>query len=302
MRKYLIGLLVAASFQHLAAEEIVPFNNLKPRTLATGMKFTEGPVWDNNRKALIFSDIPRNALMKWSESGGLNILNPDSKQTNGNLLDAKGNIVSCRHHARDLAIITPDGKVMPIPMLYNGKKLNSPNDLAIDPQGRIWFTDPTYGLGKRKKEQPLNGVYRYDPTNKKLNLMASDFHMPNGICFSPNWKKLYIADSSPKIAHVRKFEVKPDGSLSKGKVFCKIAKGVPDGMRCDSKGKLYVTSGEGVHVFNPDGSHAGLIKTDLAPSNLCFGGPDGKDLYITARSKLYKVRIGQTGAGLPIKK
>ncbi len=302
MRKLLLGFVTVTSCLCLSAEEILPVNDLKPQLLASGMKFTEGPVWVPHRNSLVFSDIPQNALMEWSEAGGLNLLNPDSKQTNGNSLDSNGNIVSCRHGARDLAIITPNGKVMPIPLLYNGKKLNSPNDLAIDPQGRIWFTDPTYGLKKRKKEQPLNGVYRYDPANKKLDLMVSDFNMPNGICFSHDWKNLYIADSSPKIAHVRKFEVKPDGSLSKGKVFCKIPKGVPDGMRCDSNGRLYVTSGEGIHIFNPDGSHAGLIKTDLAPSNLCFGGPDGQDLFITARSNLYKVRIGRTGAGLPVKK
>jgi gluconolactonase len=186
---------------------------------------------------------------------------------------------------------------------FEGKKLNSPNDAVVKSDGTIWFTDPDYGLKtnpqtkkKEGREQPGNYVYRHDPKTGKTTAVAKDFVNPNGLAFSPDEKTLYIADSgTPR--HIRKFDVKADGSLYGGEVFCKIDQGGPDGIRVDRDGRVWSSAGDGVHIFAKDGPLIGKILVPEAPANLCFGGDDGKTLFITARKSLYSIRVAVAGAG-----
>ena len=181
---------------------------------------------------------------------------------------------------------------------FDGKKFNSPNDAVVKSDGTIWFTDPPYGLPKGEtKEQDGNYVFRFDPKTKTTTLAAKDFDMPNGLCFSPDEKKLYVADSG-KPRHIRVFDVQPDGTLTGGAVFCQIDKGVPDGIRCDAQGRIFSSAGDGVHIFSPDGKLIGKILVPETPANLCFGGTDGKTLvYHGADVALFDSAAGQRRDG-----
>ena len=262
--------------------------------LATGMKFTEGPVWIPQDGCVIFSDIPSDELKKW-KSGKLTTFRKPSRNVNGNALDREERLVSCGHGSRAVMRTGKDGKIETLVEKYNGRKLNSPNDVVVKSDDTIWFTDPHYGLRGRKREIDSNNVYRFDPASGDLKVLVSDFHMPNGLCFSPREDKLYIADSG-KPHHVRVFDVKPDGSLANDKVFCVIDNGGPDGMRCDRDGRLWSSAGDGIHIFATSGNLIGKILVPEKPSNLCFGGKDGKTLFITARKSLYSIQLKVTAA------
>jgi gluconolactonase len=275
---------------------LVP-SDAKLEKLAGGMKFTEGPVWtDADGGYLVFSDIPSNELKKWTAKDGLTTYRKVERQVNGNTRDAKGRLISCCHGARNVLIEESDGAVRPLVELHDGKKFNSPNDVVVKSDGSIWFTDPTYGLPKGEpREIDRQLVFRFDPATEKLTAVAQDFNMPNGLCFSPDEKKLYVADSG-KPHHVRVFDVNSDGTLSNGGVFCVITPGVPDGMRCDEHGNLWSTAGDGVHVFSTDGKLITKIPVPETPANLCFGGADGKTLFITARTSLFSITTNVKGA------
>jgi len=265
------------------------------RAICTGQKFTEGPVWMDSAKCLLFSDIPADTIFRWSPAAGKSVFRKPSHQTNGNMTDKQGRLVSCEHGSRTVTRTGADGKVTTIAATYQGKKLSSPNDLAIKSDGTIWFTDPTYGLRGRAREQKGNYVYRLDPNAAEPVAVATDFHMPNGICFSPDEKLVYIADSG-RPHHVRRFAVTKDNTLADGKVFAVIRPGGPDGMRIDAAGRLFSTAGDGVHVFSPAGKLIGKIRTPKSAANCCFGGPDGKTFFITARDAVYAVSLAVTGA------
>ncbi len=269
------------------------FNNIiapgaKIARLATDMKFVEGPVWVPDGDYLIFSDIPANQLKKWSPEGGLSTFREPSNKANGNTLDREGRLMSAEHGARRVSRTEKDGMVVTVVDSYDGKKLNSPNDVVVKSDGSVWFTDPDYGLEGRPKEQPGNYVYRFDPKDKSVTAVATDFDKPNGLCFSPDESQLYIADSG-RPRHIRVFNVARDGKLDAGKVFCSIDKGGPDGIRCDADGRIWTSSGHGAQVFGPDGKLIVTINLPEAGANLCFGGADGKTLFVTARKSLYSV-------------
>lgn len=261
------------------------------KKLAGDMGFLEGPVWNPAEGGfLIFSDIPANQLKKWTETSGLSVFRQPSQNANGNTLDLEGRLVSAEHGARRISRTGKDGKIETIVDVFDGKKLNSPNDVVVKSDGSFWFTDPDYGLAGRPKEQDANYVFRYDAKARNLKAVVKDFHKPNGLCFSPDESKLYVADSGdPK--HIRVFEVQKDGTLGTGRIFCKIDKGGPDGIRCDADGRIWSSAGDGVHVFAADGKLIGKILTPEAPANLCFGGPDYRTLYITARKSLYSIPV-----------
>lgn len=286
----------------------------KVEKLAGGMKFTEGPVWvPKDGGYLIFSDIPENELKKWSSTNGLTTFRSPSLNVNGNTLDREGRLISCEHSGRRLSILRSvstaakgkkaakrhHGQIETLVTLvdrFDGKKFNSPNDVVVKSDGTVWFTDPTYGLPKGDiKEMDGNYVYRFDPKTKITTLVARDFDMPNGLCFSPDEKKLYVADSG-KPRNIRVFDVQRDGTLKGGDVFCQIDKGGPDGIRCDAKGRIWSSAGDGVHIFAPDGKLIGKILVAESPANLCFGGKDGKTLFITARTSLYSIPVLTKGA------
>lgn len=269
----------------------------KLKKLRGDFKFTEGPVWmPHDGGLLIFSDIPANTLYRWSPQDGFSVFRTPSHNTNGNNADQFERLISAEHGSRTVTVTEREGDVRTIADVYDGKKLNSPNDLACRKDGAIWFTDPTYGLEGRAKEQPKNFVFRLDPKTGDLKPVADDFYQPNGLCFSPDEKKLYIADSG-KPRHIRAFDVSEDGkTLANGKVFCTIDNGAPDGIRCDSSGNIWSSAGDGVQIFAPDGTLLGKILVPESPANLCFGGTDGRTLFITARTGLYCIDLTIGGA------
>ncbi len=182
---------------------------------------------------------------------------------------------------------------------HDGRRFNSPNDAVVKSDGTIWFTDPSYGLQPGEaREQSGNHVYRFDPETGTTTIVARDFDMPNGLCFSPDERRLYIADSGQP-RHVRVFTVQPDDTLAPGREFCRIDAGVPNGVRCDADGRLYATAGDGIHVFRPDGTRLGRIAVPETTANLCFGGLQGKTLFITASTSLYSIELQVAGATNP---
>ena len=258
------------------------------RKLGGDMKFVEGPVWvPEGIGYLVFSDIPANELKRWNKQQGVITYRKPSNNANGNTLDLFKRIITCEHSRRRV-VVEEGSRVKMVVDQCGGKKFNSPNDAAVKSDGSIWFTDPDYGLGNNPKEQPGNYVFRYDPTKQQATPVITDFNEPNGICFSPDEKKLYVADSGAP-HHIRVFDVNKNGTVENGKVFCEIDKGVPDGIRCDDKGHIWSSAGDGVHVFAKDGTLIGKILTPETPANLCFGGENGKTLFITARTSLYAI-------------
>lgn len=266
----------------------------KVERLATNLKFVEGPVWVYSGGYLVFSDIPANQLKRWDAKGGVTTFRDPSQNANGNTMDGQGRIVTAEHGGRRISRLEKGSSVATVVDSFEGKKLNSPNDVVVKADGTIWFTDPDYGLAGRPKEQPGNYVYRYDPKSKQLAAVVKDFDKPNGLCFSPDEKKLYVADSG-KPRHIRVFDV-AGGTVSDGKVFAAIDKGGPDGIRCDSAGRVWSSSGDGAQVFAPDGHLIARILLPEAAANLAFGGKAGKTLYLTARTSLYSVETNAVDA------
>jgi gluconolactonase len=265
---------------------------------ASGFAFVEGPTWIKTGTGyLVFSDIPNNKIMKWTAKDGVTVFREDSKSSNGNTTDPDGLLVSAQHGSRSVTRTGKDGKIGTIVDKYNGKALNSPNDVVIRSDGTIWFTDPDYGIPKgQTREQEGNWVYRFDPKTNQLKVLFTEkiFEKPNGLAFSPDEKKLYVADSGPPRL-IRVFEVREDGTVVGGEVFCKIDKGGPDGIRCDADGRVWSSAGDGVHIFDPTGKLIGKILVPESPANLCFGGEDGKTLFITARKSLYSIKTNVSG-------
>ena len=264
----------------------------KVEKLGSGMKFVEGPVWFNSADGgfLVFSDIPNNKLMKWSAKEGLSVFREGSNQSNGNTRDRDGNLITCEHLARRVSRTDMrTGEAATLVDRFEGKKLNSPNDVAVQSDGTVWFTDPTYG-GHKDLEVGSRNVYRFDPKTKKLDAVVIDFDQPNGLAFSPDEKLLYVADSG-KGKHIRVFEVKGNGTVGEGRVFCTIDKGVPDGIRTDKEGRVWSSARDGVHIFSSDGKLIGKILLPENCANLCFGGRDGDEVYMTATTSLYRVKV-----------
>jgi gluconolactonase len=291
----------AADFEVRDAEAFVKLVPVAARVekVASDMKFTEGPVWTNaDGGYLVFSDIPSNELKRWDEKNGSQTYRKPSNETNGNTRDLQGRLLSCEHAGRKVVIEEKPGEVKTLVDQFDGKKFNSPNDAVVKSDGSVWFTDPPYGLPKgEKREIDKQGVYCFK--GGQTRMVASDFDMPNGLCFSPDEKKLYVADSG-KPHHIRVFDLVMTAStnwtLKNSKIFCVIDKGVPDGIRCDEQGNIWSSAGEGAQIFSPDGKLIGKILVPESPANLCFGGADGKTLFVTARHSLYRIQTSVAGA------
>ncbi|QDU92919.1 SMP-30/gluconolactonase/LRE family protein [Lignipirellula cremea] len=277
----------------------------KVMKLAGGMKFTEGPVWLADQKKLVFSDIPNSKLMEWTAADGLAVWR-ESEQANGNILDQQGRVISCQHAARNLVRTEPDGTITVLADKYDGKRFNSPNDVAVRSDGSLWVTDPPWGLSG-PHEIPGHWVFKIDPKSGKVEPVIKDLAMPNGIVFSPDEKRLYVADTGGHKRHpdaryhtfpagIHCYEVTADGKL--GKKLFQIKEG-SDGMAVDAQGNLYATHGGAVTIYSPDGEKLEEIAVPEGPANVCFGGDDFRTLFITARTSLYSVRMKQPGAKLP---
>jgi gluconolactonase len=302
MNRILLPLSIALSFQVISlqgASLVEP--GAKVRKLAGNMKFTEGPVWLPGQNKVVFSDIPNSKLMQWSKKGGLSEFRK-SEQANGNILDLQGRIISCQHAARNLIRIEKDGSTTVLADKFDGKRFNSPNDVAVGKDGTLWFTDPPWGLSG-PHEIPGHWVYKLDPDSGKVEVLIKDLAMPNGIVFSPDGSRLYVADTGGHKRHpdpafhglapsVTCYAVTKDRKL--GKKLFKIDEG-SDGMAVDVKGNLYLTHGQ-VKVYDADGKKLETIEVPEGPANVCFGGKDFKTLFITARTSLYRVRMTHPGA------
>jgi sugar lactone lactonase YvrE len=252
--------------------------------VAGGFQFLEGPVWMAARPELLFSDIPASKIYRL-RAGKIEVFREPSDNANGNTLDPQGRLVTCEHGTRRVTRTELDGAVVPVATHFEGKRLNSPNDVVCKSDGSIYFSDPPYGVKSEDRELDSQGVFRV--ADGKLSLIARDFVKPNGLAFSPDEKILYIADT--ELAHVRAFDVLPDGLITNGRVFCKVER--PDGMRVDSAGNLYVAATTAVEIFDATGKKLGEISLPERPANIAFGDPDRKTLYICARTSLYRTRV-----------
>lgn len=271
-------------------QRLVP-KNAELKKLAGGMKFVEGPVWlAKGDGHLIFSNIPDEQLKKWDAVEGLTTFRTNTHSANGNCLDRQGRLISCEGGARRVSITELDGSVRVLVDQIDGKKFNSPNDVVVKSDHSIWFTDPDYGLGSQPREVAGLYVYRLEPKTGKIAAVVTDCDHPNGLCFSPDEKRLYVADSG-KPHHIRVYDVDKAGAVSNGRIFCVIDKGVPDGIRCDTNGRVFSSAGDGVQIFDTKGELIGKILVPEVPANLCFGGKDGKTLFITARTSLYSIPV-----------
>lgn len=259
--------------------------------LGGDMRFTEGPVWIPSKKMVVFSDIPTSMQKQWTKEGGLKDYRK-VEQSNGNLLDLEGNLLSCQHAGRNIIKTDADGKITVLVDKFEGKRLNSPNDLAIRADGSIWFTDPSYGLRGKPGEIDGKWVYRLDPKADKAEVVYKGHDMPNGIAFSPDESRVYIADTG-KVGKIRVFKTVDSGMLGDPLFEIPIR---CDGMCVDIKGNIYTTSRGGIHVFDKDGKKLGVIPVDETPANVCFGGENYDTLFITARKSLYSVKTLAKGA------
>ena len=288
----------------------------KLEVLGSGFDWAEGPVWIQDGKYLLFSDIPPNKVMKWEEGKGISTFLHPSGYTgatdygkepgsNGLLLDSQGRLVSCEHGDRRVSVMTKNGGKRTLVDNYEGKRLNSPNDAVYKSNGDLYFTDPPYGLPNRysdpRRELDWCGVYRLSKDGQ-VTLLTKEMTRPNGIAFSPDEKTLYVAQSDPKAAIWKAFPVNEDGTLGESSVFhdatALVGKlpGLPDGLKVDKQGNLWATGPGGVHIFAPDGTPLGRIDTGEATANCGWGG-DGSVLYITADMYLCRVKTKTKGAG-----
>ena len=272
--------------------------------LATGCQFTEGPLWHAAGQFLLFSDIPANKMRKWDASTGMTVFREPSGKSNGLTYDKGGHLIACEHANRRVSLTTADGHVITIASHYQGKRLNSPNDVVVKSDGSIYFTDPPYGLSapygvESEKELNFQGVYRLSPNGESLTLLVDDFDRPNGLCFSPDESILYINDTERM--HIRAFDVVSDGTISNGRLFGEEEgeDGKPDGMKVDVHGNVYLTGPGGIWVFAPDGTHLGCILVPERAANLAWGGDSWKNLFITASTSVYRVTCKVAGIAVP---
>jgi len=278
--------------------------------ISTGHTFTEGPVWHPREKHLTFSDIFGNAQHRWDPEGGARVYRQPSDESNGNTLDFDGNLITCEHKGRRLSITRPGEQPKTLVAEWEGKRLNSPNDCIVVPNGDVLFTDPAVGLRQPDgsivgQEYPYLGVFRYNVRSQQLTMLADDFTAPNGIVTTDDGKTLYVNDS--RHGHVRAFDVADDGSLRNGRVFCEVDGGgdrvIPDGMKLDSLGNLYVTANHalGVFVYAPDGTLLGHIGVGENPANLGWGDDDWQTMFVTAQTSVYRLRMKVPGQALRLR-
>ena len=287
---------VSPGFDHLVPEDA------EVERVAAGFNFTEGPLW-NHDGYLLFSDIPNSRIVKWqelSEGPSVTTFRHPSGNSNGLTYDPEGRLLACEHGNRRVSRTDKDGNVTVLADRYEGKRLNSPNDVVAKRDGSVYFSDPPYGLPNltEGKELEFNGVYRVSPDGATVTLLADDFERPNGLAFSPDESVLYIDDTEHH--HIRAFDVNADGSLANGRVFAELEfegqEGRPDGMKVDVEGNVYCAGKPGVvWVFDSSGKGLGAIKPPESPANCAWGGADNKTLFMTANTGLYRVDLNIAG-------
>jgi gluconolactonase len=282
--------------------------NAPVKRLATGFDWVEGPVWFGDAGCLLFSDIPNNVILRWTPGQGISAYRAPSNYANGHTRDLRGRLLSCEHGTRRVTRTEHDGTITVIADQFNGKPLNSPNDVIVKSDGTIWFSDPHYGImtdyeGFAAPAENPCVVYRATPETGALEVMVIDMNCPNGLAFSPDERRLYVADTgrmySKDAQLIRVYDCAEDGALSGGRDFHTVAPGCADGIRVDTDGNLWTSAGDGVQCIAPDGHLMGKILVPELVSNICFGGRAKHELYITATTSLYRVTLNRQGAQKP---
>lgn len=268
---------------------------------ATGFEFTEGPLWDPRNASLLFSDIPANRIYRWKEAEPAAVVREPSGKSNGLAWDAGGRLLACEHLNRRLSVASLGADPVTLVDSYRGARLNSPNDLVVHARGDIFFTDPPYGIqsaafgAPADQELPFNGLFRLDPVGGEPVLLASDFDRPNGLAFSPCLGWLYVADT-PRY-HLRRFAIADDLSLGGGELLAEFdaefGEGRPDGMTVDSEGRIFTTGPGGIWVLSAQGDHLLHVRFPEKTANCCWGDADGRSLYVTASTSLYRLRLAR---------
>ncbi|MDQ7904790.1 SMP-30/gluconolactonase/LRE family protein [Phytohabitans sp. ZYX-F-186] len=274
------------------------------RLLATGFGFTEGPLFDASAGEVIFSDLLMDVRRAWHPQHGLRVVKAPTHRANGLAFDREHRLIACEHTTSRVVREEPDGECRVLADRWDGRQLNSPNDVIVSRSGQVYFTDPTYGrrarLGlARPTELNFQGVYRIDPATGGLALLATDFVQPNGLCLAPDERTLYVADTErAEVRRVALVDGAPAGpwSVFAGGLATPGRPGRPDGMACTERGDVLVTGPQGIHAFTPEGVPAGVITVPERVHNMAWGGPDRRDLYITAGGSLYVRRMTVRGA------
>jgi gluconolactonase len=286
--------------RHSAFEEVVG-SSVEFEQLGTGFLFTEGPLWHPSERYLLFSDMPGDIIRRWSASDGIQTFRAPSSKSNGLTWDREGRLLACEHATSRVTRTEPDGQLTVLASHYQGRELNSPNDIVVASNGTVYFSDPTfgrmdfYGL-KRPVTLGFQGVYRLPAGGGEPQLLADDFGQPNGLCFSLDERRLFVNDTERM--HIRVFDVRPDGSLHNGRLFAETegeGAGAPDGMKTDSKGNIYCCGPGGLHLFSPSGGCLGIIRTPEVAANFAWGEDDLRSMFITASTSLYRIRVSVPG-------
>lgn len=275
--------------------------------LWSGARWSEGPAWFPAGRYLLWSDIPENRLMRWDETdGSVSVFRQPSNNTNGNTVDGQGRLVSCEHLSRRVTRTEHDGSVRVIASEWEGKRLNSPNDVVVKSDGSVWFSDPSYGImmdyegDRAESEIGACHLYRADPESGRVEAMATDLMKPNGLAFSADERTLFVSDTGGTHtpggpAHIRRFAVAPDGTLGQGEVFADCSAGFFDGFRLDTGGRIWSSAADGVHCLAPDGCLIGKISIPEIVGNVCFGGTKLNRLFICGTTSLYAVYLNVNG-------
>ena len=286
--------------------------NAPLKQIASGFDWVEGPVWFGDADCLLFSDIPNNRILRWNPESGVTTYRGPSNYANGHTRDREGRLISCEHGGRRVTRTEFDGSITVIADNYQGKRLNSPNDVVVKSDGSIWFTDPHYGImsnyeGHQSQQELPCYVYRVDPSNGEINAVITDFACPNGLAFSCDERRLFVADTGRMFdpdaqCHIRVFDVAENGnnvSLTNGEVFHRIDKGIADGFRVDTDDNIWSSAADGVHCINSDGVLIGKILVPELVSNVCFGGRAKHRLFITATTSVYSIALNRQGVQRP---
>lgn len=289
------------------------FGNVHVEKLWTGSRWAEGPAYMAAGKYLVWSDIPNDRVMRYDETdGSVSTFLAPAMNHNGHTVDREGRLISCEHRGRCVSRIDIDGRRTVLVEAVDGKRLNSPNDAVVKSDGTVWFSDPTYGIDTdyegdaSPSDLGASHVYRFDPRTGTTTAVTDDFIQPNGLCFSPDERLMYIADTGSSHVedgprHIRVFEVSPAGDrLGEGRLFATCDVGVFDGFRCDTNGYVWTSAGDGVHCYATDGTLLGKILIPEVVANLTFGGPKRNRLYICATTSLYSVYVNARGASWPL--